>query len=260
LRIYPTLLPQLPGRVAVTAPTGIAASHVQGQTIHSWAGIGLGKGSVDTVVSKALGNSGACDRWRAASVLVIDEVSMLDSHLFSVLDTLGRAARGNSATIHEPFGGLQLVLCGDFFQLPPVSLGKFGNGFAFQSASWGEAGVRTVELRTIVRQQGDRAFIDLLTPVRVGVCSPATTAALSACHVDRKALPRDGILPTKLYCKNANVDAENLRHLNALPGTAVRFVASDQFRGDYSSETEKKLLDLVEKKAASELLLKVWEV
>ena len=117
--------------------------------------------------------------------------------------------------------------------------------------------MQTIELKTIVRQSGDTDFIDLLTPVRVGRCSEATTAALAACHVDSKPLPRDGIMPTKLYCKNANVDAENSAHLAKLPGAPVRLPATDTFKGEYSADTRSRLLELVEKKAAGELELKV---
>ena len=243
------------GQVAVTAPTGIAASHVQGVTIHSWAGIGLGKGSRDTLLQKVQGNGAACDRWRKARVLVIDEISMLDSFLLDVLDHIGRNVLGN---LQIPFGGLQLILCGDFFQLPPVSLGgPYGNGFAFQSRAWQQARVQTIELKTIVRQQGDLKFIGLLTPIRVGQCTPEATAALAACHVDSKAPPRDGILPTKLYCKNANVDAENAAHLQALPGEARTFTAIDQFKGDAAGDVRTRLLELVEKKAVGQLNLKL---
>ena len=116
------------GKVAVTAPTGIAATNVSGVTIHSWAGVGLAKGRPQTIIDKVLKSSVACARWRQAVVLVVDEVSMLDSELFDILEATGRAVRGGQ----RPFGGLQIVTCGDFYQLPPVKLGEYGKGFAFQ--------------------------------------------------------------------------------------------------------------------------------
>jgi ATP-dependent DNA helicase PIF1 len=128
-----------PGGVAVTAPTGIAASHVQGTTIHSWSGIGLGKGSAQMLLQKVQGNSAACDRWRKARALVVDEISMLDSGLLDALDFIGRNVRTAS---HLPFGGLQLLFCGDFLQLPPVSLGQYGASFAFASRAWAQAAVQ----------------------------------------------------------------------------------------------------------------------
>jgi ATP-dependent DNA helicase PIF1 len=244
-----------PKAIAVTAPTGIAASHVQGQTIHSWAGIGLGKGSRDSLLQKVMNNHAACERWRKAEVLLLDEVSMLDSYLMEVLDMIGRSVRGEPA---KAFGGLQIILCGDFFQLPPVSLGgNFGNGFAFQSRAWQYAGVSTVELKTVVRQQGDLNFIRLLNSVRIGLCSEATTAALAACHVDVKPPPQDGILPTKLYCKNANVDAENDARLASLGGEERAFPATDLFKGEVSSDAKQRLLEMVDKKAVGQLRLKL---
>jgi ATP-dependent DNA helicase PIF1 len=119
-----------PGGLAATAPTGIAASHINGTTVHSWAGIGLGKGTPEALAEMVSKNCEACARWRAAKTLVIDEISMLDASLFSALDLIGRTVRGGS----RPFGGLQVITCGDFFQLPFVSL-KF-SGFAFQSPAW----------------------------------------------------------------------------------------------------------------------------
>ena len=112
---------------------------------------------------------------------------MLDSNLLDSLDFIGRNIRG---VYHVAFGGIQLVFCGDFFQLPPVSLGAYGAGFAFEANAWLQANVQTIELKTIVRQSGDVAFIHLLTPVRVGVCSHETTASLAACHVNVKPAPQ----------------------------------------------------------------------
>ena len=241
-----------PGGVAVTAPTGIAASHIGGTTIHSWAGVGLGKGDAAKLVEKVCSTGAACARWRQTTTLVIDEVSMLDGQLFGALDAVGRAVRGSS----RPFGGLQLILCGDFYQLPPVSLAWAG--FAFQSSAWAAAAVATCVLTEIVRQQGDARFIALLNEVRVGVCSADTAAQLARCHVSKKARPTDGILPTRLYCRNVNVDAENATHLAALPGHAERFAARDVFKREPSTaDDEKKLRDALEKKAAASLDLKV---
>ena len=110
-------------------------------------------------------------------------------------------------------------------------------------------------LTEIVRQQGDARFIALLNEVRVGVCS-AEHAARGT--VSTKARPIDGILPTRLYCRNVNVDAENATHLAALPGHVERFAARDVFKREPSTaDDEKKLRDALEKKAAASLDLKV---
>jgi len=117
--------------------------------------------------------------------------------------------------------------------------------------------VRPLVLRTIVRQQGDDAFIRLLMPVRSGVCTEETTAKLGACHVSVKPPPTDGIPPTKLYCRNRDVDAENLSHLSLLPGAAVELPAIDELRGDPAADARTRLLEAIEKKAAGVLSLKV---
>jgi len=244
---------RMPEQVAVCAPTGIAASHVQGVTIHSWSGIGLGKGGAQALLQKVEGNVAAQGRWRLARCLIIDEISMLDSGLLDALDQIGRTVRHAP---HLPFGGLQLLFCGDFLQLPPVSLGQYNTSFAFASRAWREAGVQTIELKTIVRQSGDLPFIGLLNSVHVGVCTPETTAELAACHIGVKPQPDDGILPTKLYCKNLNVDAENAARLAELPGAATSFAATDLFKGEYPADAKKRLSELVEKKAVSRLDLK----
>ena len=124
----------------------IAASNIGGQTLHSWAGIGLGKGQPATIVAKAIANTNAAARWRRCRVLLIDEVSMLDSELFAVLDHIGRQARQQAQTA---FGGCQLIAVGDFFQLPPVQLGQWGKDFAFGSPSWTEARMRSFILREV---------------------------------------------------------------------------------------------------------------
>lgn len=105
--------------VVLTAPTGLAAVNIAGMTVHSWAGIGLGHETVPVLCDKIMRNqkSGACVRWTKAHTLVIDEVSMLSAALLWKLDQIGRVVRRNSTV---PFGGIQVIVIGDFFQLPPV--------------------------------------------------------------------------------------------------------------------------------------------
>jgi ATP-dependent DNA helicase PIF1 len=241
-----------PGALAATAPTGIAASHINGTTIHSWAGIGLGKGTPEALAEKVSKNSGACARWRAAKTLVVDEISMLDASLFSALDLIGRTVRGGC----RPFGGLQVIACGDFFQLPPVSL-KF-SGFAFQSPAWSASSMATCNLTEVVRQSGDGPFLSLLNEVRRGRLSVASSATLASCHVAKKPLPRDGIAPTRLYCTNRDVDSENAAHLAALPGGEEVFVSGQSWkRAPVDAAGEKAFAEAMEKKAPGKLRLKV---
>lgn len=138
-----------PDRVAVTASTGLAACNVGGVTLHSFAGIGLGKEDVPELVRKVKKNQKAKMRWMRTKVLVIDEVSMVDGELFDKLEAVARTIRNNG----RPFGGIQLVVTGDFFQLPPVpDYGKQAR-FAFEGATWKTTVEHTIALHHVFRQK-----------------------------------------------------------------------------------------------------------
>jgi len=136
-----------------------------------------------------------------------------------------------------------------------VSLARCG--FAFETLAWSKAAVKMVELRTVVRQSGDQSFINILNKVRVGQCPLEISQALEACHVSRKPLPIDGIVPTKLYCTNRNVDEENNRKLAQLPGNERLFNAADNFKGNYSREVQKNIIQTMDKKVPLQLRLKI---
>ena len=104
-------------KIAFTAPTGVAACNIGGMTVHSWAGIGLGTEPLETLCTKIIRNKNTSNRWKSTQILVVDEVSMLSGELFDKLNVIGQRVRDNP---NQLFGGIQVVLCGDFFQLPPV--------------------------------------------------------------------------------------------------------------------------------------------
>jgi ATP-dependent DNA helicase PIF1 len=246
------------GTVAVTAPTGIAAVNVGGVTIHSFAGIGLGHGETEAIIGRVKRNQKACEKWSNAAALVIDEVSMLSAQLFELLDAIARAVRCKPSV---PFGGLQLILCGDFCQLPPVALSidSGGSGFCFQSPAWAAAGLDkgTIVLQEAHRQASDPKFVQLLNEVRRGCCSDETVAALRDCVVGVKPQPTDGILATRLYCTNRDVDAENNARLAALKGGMCVFNAEDSFDDSISEWQREKLRDIMDKKVVGKLTLKI---
>lgn len=141
-----------PERIAVTASTGLAACNIGGITLHSFGGIGLGKEDVPTLVKKIKRNPKAKNRWLKTKVLIVDEISMVDGDLFDKLEGIARAIRNNG----RPFGGIQLVVTGDFFQLPPVP--DFDNKargakFAFDAATWSTAIHHTIGLTEVFRQK-----------------------------------------------------------------------------------------------------------
>jgi len=169
--------------------------------------------------------------------------------LFTLLEVVARTVRGND----KPFGGLQLLVCGDFLQLPPVDTG----GFAFESPAWANSSLRTAELLTPHRQQGDTKFLAFLSEVRVGICSASTAHELAACSTATKPQPTDGIPPTRLYCMNRNVDSENDARLNELSGDVEEIKAVDTWKETCKDRHTKQMLDLMEKQAPATLRLKV---
>ena len=231
--------------VAICAPTGIAAVNIQGQTLHSWAGIGLGKENAHVLSNKL--SRKARGRWKSVKVLLIDEISMVDSELLYKLSEIGKYVRENP----KPFGGVQLVTCGDFFQLPPVNLGNRGKNFAFCSPVWNLMKMRTQKLTQVIRQKGDMDLVKILNQLRLGVVTNAAIKLFQSCHVSNKPLPKDGILPTELRSLNKNVDMENERRLNQLPVKNVLLKATDIFDTlDIDKITRKKLEELTEKRYA----------
>ena len=118
-------------KVAVTALTGIAAVNINGTTLHSFSGIGLGNDLLPDLIKKIQNSKRHQKRWQKIDTLIIDEISMLESGLFDKLEIISRTVRNDN----RPFGGLQLIFCGDFFQLPPVTRGKSPPRFCFETQS-----------------------------------------------------------------------------------------------------------------------------
>lgn len=133
----------------VTAPTGIAAINIGGITIHSFAGIGKGDATKVECIHLIESSFRHLNYWKEVKVLIIDEISMVDIELFEKLDFIARVIRKNSG---KPFGGIQLVCCGDFFQLPPVSPPDQERRFCFESPLWKETIQVSVELTQVFRQ------------------------------------------------------------------------------------------------------------
>jgi ATP-dependent DNA helicase PIF1 len=143
-----------PERVAVTASTGLAACNISGITLHSFSGIGLGKEDVPTLLKKIRRNPKAKNRWIKTKFLIIDEISMVDGELFDKLSEIGRRMRNNG----HPWGGIKLIITGDFFQLPPVPDGDKDNKkkeakFAFDAATWNTSIDHTIGLTEVFRQK-----------------------------------------------------------------------------------------------------------
>ena len=196
------------GKVFVTASTGAAATQVGGTTIHMFAGIGLGQEPAADLARKVASNRHASKRWRECGALVIDEISMVEAALFDKLDHVARYVRGSD----DAFGGIQLLVCGDFLQLPPVSKGggpDAGEFFAFEAAAWRRCFPEQRVLTKVFRQR-DATFVDILNELRVGKLSNRSAALLRKLkHTDLSPWTREGVEPTRLNCYNADVDRIN---------------------------------------------------
>jgi ATP-dependent DNA helicase PIF1 len=152
-----------PDRIAVTASTGLAACNIEGITLHSFAGIGLGKEAAPELIKKIRRNQKLKQRWQRTKVLIIDEISMVDGDLFDKLEQIARSLRNNG----RPFGGIQLVVTGDFFQLPPVPERNSIAKFAFDAATWNTTIEHTILLTHVFRQK-DPVFANMLNEMRLG--------------------------------------------------------------------------------------------
>ncbi|MGI9305601.1 MAG: AAA family ATPase [Gammaproteobacteria bacterium] len=198
--------------VAVTASTGIAATHLNGRTIHSWSGIGVRDALTDSELETLSSRDRVKRNYKKTKVLIIDEISMLHPHQLDMVHRIARRILDGN----QPFGGLQVVLCGDFFQLPPVSPDSVGipKAFAYESSAWGTGGFQTCYLHEQYRQVED-PLLAVLNDIRSGNAGEQTKVPLRTRY---KKDPHGSVRPTKLYARNVNVDSVNTRELRALEG------------------------------------------
>lgn len=201
---------------AVTASTGIAATHIHGMTIHSWSGIGVHQELDDDELRHIAENRYVAKRIKKAKVLIIDEVSMLDGRVLTLVERVCRKVR----KLKVPFGGLQVVLVGDFFQLPPIAKKGTGIEFAFDSDAW-QGLSPTVCYLTEQHRQEDRTFLDILSAIRSNTFDEMHFESLSERMISKEELPDD---MTRLFSHNTNVDTINMRELQKLPGKTKLFV------------------------------------
>ncbi len=200
---------------AITASTGIAATHVGGMTIHAWSGIGikdyLSASDLDAISSK----EHVVRRLQKASVLIVDEVSMLSGEVLTMVDQVLREVRHSE----RAFGGLQVLLVGDFFQLPPVSKAGREASFAFQASAWQKLNPIPLYLEEQHRLE-DAKFGAILSSIRSGSFDHTDMSHLAS----RETLPEDaGDIP-RLYTHNADVDRINAEKLASIPGGGKAFL------------------------------------
>ena len=200
-------------KIATTSTTGVSALLMNGVTLHSYLGIGLGKGSVDQLYVKISKNNYIRKKWKELNVLIIDEVSMLTPTLFDKLEHLARRIRKDE----RHFGGIQLILSGDFCQLNPV---EDPDQFCFEAKSWDKCINKIVYLTDIIRQS-DVEFQQFLNEIRLGIISDKTRQILN--DKTKNTIVHSDITPTKLFALNNDVNKLNETKLNELATVGVEF-------------------------------------
>ena len=235
--------------VAVTASTGIAATHMNGTTIHSWSGIGIKDELSDRDLSNLSRKQFLADRLKDTAVLVIDEISMLHAKQLNLVSQVLKHIRKND----KAFGGIQVVVAGDFFQLPPIgSKGETNREkFAFMSEAWLDAKFHICYLSEQHRQVSEAAnggldLDDILNQIRRQEVTFESIAALEATFDQNVDIKR-----TRLYTHNLNVNSINDKELAALNGEMMRFEAT--------SVGDSKLVETLKKtvRTQDDLVLKV---
>jgi ATP-dependent DNA helicase PIF1 len=204
---------------AVTASTGIAATHIHGMTIHAWSGLGAQSSLSGYQKEALLEKEYLVKRIRSTTTLIIDEISMISREVFESVSDICRHIRGSEL----PFGGIQIVVVGDFFQLPPINRGSTTGVFAWESPLWGQAQFLCCYLEEQHRQD-DEALEAVLSAIR--------SSSVDTLHLEllQKRMVIDSnhdlSLVTKLYTKNVAVDSVNEQALSKISEELQRYTVA----------------------------------
>ncbi|KAF6162037.1 hypothetical protein GIB67_002626 [Kingdonia uniflora] len=207
-----------------SAGTGIAACALSGQILHSFAGVRSGEYERDYLWNQVAGNIPASNRWKYAKALIIDEISMISGTLFDDLDCIAKKIRCNNA----PWGGIQLIVSGDFFHLPPIDKRRYEKWddvkeFVFEANCWNDSFDMQVELTQVYRQ-GEPQFIKLLQEIRRGFWDTHLLEVLNQCC---KTLKKPSVEMPRLYPLNEDVSKVNAENLARLGRKIETYKASD---------------------------------
>lgn len=227
-------------QIAVTSTTGISASLIGGTTLHRFAGIGLGNKSFDYYFDSISRDHFRKRRWTKCKILIIDEVSMLSPRLFEMLDCLARKLRRKC---DEPFGGIQIILLGDFCQLPTVKEKQF----CFEAINWDDVIDETFYLTEIMRQS-DEKFQGVLNKIRMGNVDEKVKELLNS-RVGVKLDLSEGIEPTIIYSKRNQVEKYNDKKENELKESGADsniYLSNYDYARDMSEAAKKYLKDFID--------------
>lgn len=209
-------------KVQVCAMTGCAAIllNCHATTLHSWSGIKIPKGKICEIVTNIQNNRKICKTWRTTDTLILDEVSMLSAKLLELLNTIAKTVRKND----KPFGGMQVVFSGDFFQLPPIFTQQNdgdevgSDRFCFESPIWNELfpWENHIELTQLFRQK-DPQYKKVLNNIRKGIIDKEDLQLLNGrLHKEYKPEEHNFVVPTKLFATKARVEQINKKEFELL--------------------------------------------
>ncbi len=241
LREYIKYLQGLNAPIGITASTGIAATHMGGVTIHSWSGIGIKDSLSKSEVQEIAEKNHIKSKIKKAPVLILDEISMLHHYRLDLIDRVVREIKNSN----EPFGGMQVVFCGDFFQLPPVRRASDPEVFfAYHSEAWKNMNLKVCYLSEQHRQS-DLEYLKVLNDIRDNKVSKDTFDILNSRFGTQLAASAKGSgapRPTKLYSHNKDVNAENDAELGKLPGKIFEYYMQERGRHNIVEALKKSCL------------------
>jgi len=229
-------------QIQVCALTGCAAVLLEckAKTLHSWAGIGLGTASLDQLTTKIMKNRYAKDNWKNTDILVVDEVSMMSQKLFELLDAIGKTIRKNS----KPFGGIQLIFSGDFYQLPPVGDkdDQETTRFCFESLLWSKTFSKENHIQlTKIFRQSDPVYQKILNQIREGKLKRSSNEVLLH-NVGRQFAVDNEVRPTKLFPTRNKVEQVNTKEMNGLKTDEL------EYKLKYHSDLEMTATEIVKRR------------
>lgn len=215
--------------LAVTSTTGITATQLSGSTLQSYTSVYSTDRGIDYELRRIRSNRELYSKWLSIQILIIDEISLLSGTLFDYYEEIARLVRNTN----KPFGGIQLIVCGDFYQLPAIFRQNETAYYVFESLVFNQCMSVKIELTEVYRQK-DQTFIDLLNDLRIGQCSAQSEQSLKS-RENTVLDSSDGITPTLLMVKKLNVEAMNERKLAELPGETYKHTAIDTGNSDLLS-------------------------
>ena len=225
-------------KIFITSTTGLSSILINGITINRYSGIGIGDKDIETLYKKIIKMKNLKKRWCNTSVLIIDEISMMDADIFDKLEILAKRIRKNE----EPFGGIQIILSGDFLQLPPVK----SNNFCFESFTWDIVIDKVFYFDKIIRQN-DINLQNVLNNIRIGVINEDVKNMLN-CRLNKELINEDGIIPTLLFSKKNMVLQYNENELKKLIDNGnenYNYTSYYEFSKNISEESKDFFIEMI---------------